>query len=281
MDADDEVLMAKFVREGKQDILLFNWQAHPKLATTLATQYGRDHRRMVSADFITSCRKQVEEATGCLAAYFTGAAGNLNPVSAIAEENVVPPLDHVAHGKALAKYCINAADAFVPAKFGPIRAKHADHRAKIDHSTDRLVGKAKEITDYYAATNDRDGATRMAREKCGLSSVYHAMAVQERAKLPKTDVIPADVLTVGELAFVMSIYEMFDTNGMEIKKASPFPMTFVLTTANMPEPVEYYLPTRQTFEHGSYASDTCPFCPGIGEEMAALYIELLNKIAKE
>ncbi len=271
-EPDRTMQLAKICRKGRPDIVLCNFQVHQ-------TDTGGVRKCGLSADIAGAMRAEVEKRTGWQFAYFTGAAGNLNPVSSIREENVIPPLDHVAHGKALARYAVAAADTFVPARFGAIRALRREHTARVNHDTDGMVPQAQEIMDYYTATNDRDGATAMAREKYGFSSVYHAKAILIRAGMPATGIIPADVLTVGDLAFVAAIYEMFDTNGMQIKESSPFPMTMLLTTAN--EKHIEYLPTRLTFEHGSYASDTCFYGPGIGEEMAELYVDMLNEIAEK
>ena len=81
---------------------------------------------------------------------------------------------------------------------------------------------------------------------------------------------------MGDLAFAMAPYEMYDTNGVEIKQGSPYKMTFVLTLANGPS--MGYLPTRLNFEHGGYAADTCRFKPGIGEALAEEFIKMLNDL---
>ena len=94
--------------------------------------------------------------------------------------------------------------------------------------------------------------------------------------MPESDAITINALCVGDLAFALAPYEMFDTNGMEIKANSPFMMTMVLTLANQGS--IGYLPTRMSFEHGSYAADTCRFSPGIGEALAEEFVKLLNQI---
>ena len=68
-------------------------------------------------------------------------------------------------------------------------------------------------------------------------------------------------------------YEMFDTNAMEIKQASPFPSTFVLTCSN----ADYdYVPSALGFDHGGYSADSCHFLPGTGELLAQAFIDLLH-----
>jgi len=38
------------------------------------------------------------------------------------------------------------------------------------------------------------------------------------------------------------------------------------------------MPTRLSFEHGSYAADTCRFAPGIGEALADEFVALLKTL---
>ena len=100
-EPDRTMQLAKICRKGRPDIVLCNFQVHQ-------TDTGGVRKCGLSADIAGAMRAEVEAQTGWQFAYFTGAAGNLNPISSIRRENVVPWLDHVAHGKALAKYAVNA-----------------------------------------------------------------------------------------------------------------------------------------------------------------------------
>lgn len=94
--------------------------------------------------------------------------------------------------------------------------------------------------------------------------------------LGKTLPLDLNVVSIGDLAFAFVPYEMFDTNGVEIKQGSPFKMTFVLALANQLS--IGYLPTKLNFEHGGYAVDICRFVPGVGEELSAAYVKMLNEL---
>lgn len=270
-DADPVMQLAKITREGGKDIVLCNFGVHQ-------TNTGGQKKYDVSADIAGAMRKAYETETGCCFAYFTGACGNVNPTSKIDEENVVPKLDHVAHGKALSDYALNAADTYVSASFGSIRTVSATKDYPINHTTDHLAEQGKKVWDLYVESNDRDLGNKLARE-LGFSSVYHASAVAKRKDMPATDAITINALCVGDLAFALAPYEMFDVNGMQIKEQSPFVMTMILTLANQGS--VGYLPARPTFEHGSYASDTCRFTPGIGETMADEFVSILKKLKEQ
>lgn len=62
---DNAMQMLRFDREGKQSALLANWQAHAVYT------YDTD---IPSADYVGVLRRNVEESTNCLFAYFQGAA---------------------------------------------------------------------------------------------------------------------------------------------------------------------------------------------------------------
>ncbi len=267
-EADPEMLLARITREGGKDIVMCNFGIHQ-------TNSGGVKKYDISSDIAGAMRAEYEANEDCCFAYFTAACGNLTPNSRIVEENPVPPKDFVAHGKMLAKYALSARGSYEPASFGVIRGKSVTKRYPINHTTDHLVPEARQFGELYVKTGDRDLANREARAK-GYSSVYHANAVVIRSQMPEDEALTIDGLTVGDLAFAVAPYEMYDTNGMQIKEGSPYKMTFVLTLSNGPS--MGYLPTMLNFEHGGYAPDTCRFMPGIGEALAEEFVTLLNDL---
>ena len=96
-----------------------------------------------------------------------------------------------------------------------------------------------------------------------------------RVDMPETLGIPMWTISMGDVAFVGAPYEMFDTNGLQIKDASPFAMTFIMTLTNEGFG---YMPSKLGFAHGGYSTDICRFKPGIGEMLAENYIELLDSM---
>ncbi len=101
-ELDPEMILLKAVREGdKKDIVLINWQAHPKL-----TGSGDWYR--ISADFVAPLRENVEAFSDTLCALFLGAAGNVNPTSYISGETLVS--NFAIYGSMLADSAISALD---------------------------------------------------------------------------------------------------------------------------------------------------------------------------
>ena len=263
-EVDNCLQLVKFIREGGKDVVIANFQMHPH-------RTGGYRKPDVSADITGAMREAYEEKTGCLFAYFTGGSGNVNGHSRIKTENVTP--DYKSHGQALAEYALEV--TFRDVKLGQLKAASKVLDAPINHDEDHLLPQAQEIDKLWKETKDQ-ALCKPLLEKYGFNSVYKAGALIARVKLPETKQIPMWTLSMGDVAFVGAPYEMFDTNGLQIKDASPFRMTFIMTLTN---DGYGYMPSKLGFEHGGYSADTCRFKPGIGELLAENYIALLESMA--
>jgi len=85
--------------------------------------------------------------------------------------------------------------------------------------------------------------------------------------------------SIGDIGFACAPYEMFDTNGMEIKSGSQFETTFVVCYANA---THSYMPSIATYqyEHAEepYEVGKCKYIPGTGELLAKEYVKMLNQL---
>lgn len=268
-DADNDLQLLRFQRVGGKDVLLVNFQAHPARVVANAANH-----KDISADFVGVFRQTVEQALDCHVAYFTGASGNLRTLSRVKSENV--STDYVTHGRALAQYAIDA-QGYAPVATGPIRVLGHTYVGKVNHSEDQLVVVASEINDYWRKTNDKEGSVAMGRP-FGIESPHHAGAILAKAKLGETMEFPMSVLAVGNVGFALASYEMFDTNGVEIKEGSPFSMTFLLTCTN---DSLVYVPSALGYQNGGYEVHQARLAPGSGEELAQQYITMLQEVYNE
>ncbi len=103
----------------------------------------------------------------------------------------------------------------------------------------------------------------------GIWEEYHATAKGNWKK-----VIPFSAITCGDLGFIAAPYEMFDTNGQEIRAASPCKTTFICTLTGGGFG---YVPSALAFPHGGYEVNNCQFVEGSGEEFAKEFVRLLNE----
>ena len=70
---------------------------------------------------------------------------------------------------------------------------------------------------------------------------------------------------VGDIVFVGLGGEVFNEIGLAIKRASPFPHTFVFTHCNG---AAGYVPTGPSYPEGGYEVQSSPFAPGADERLA-------------
>lgn len=267
-EADRTMQLLKLVRPGKQDILLANWQTHPHRS-------GGATRYEVNADIVGGMRTAMERDTGCLFAYFSGASGNINTRSRKMELNLVG--DHVVCGEFMAKHAIAALDTLTPMATGAVLCAHQKRPTATDHAMDHLAEIGLAIRQEWERTNDMAAALEKTRAY-GIHSVYHALAIYNKSKAPETKDIPMTVFAIGDFAVVGAPYEMFDTNGMQIKQGVPFARTFVCTCCN--DHVGY-IPSAYGYAHGCYEADCTSFASGSGEQLAMEYIRMLCKLKEE
>ncbi len=262
-EVDSQLQLVKITRQGGKDLVLANFQTHPH-------RTGGSKVYNVSSDLVEYFRQSVEERLDCLSAYLTGGSGNVDPTSRIREENFV--CSYVGHGQMLADYAVKAAQSFQPVGFGPVTARHLNREYPCNHAYDHLVEVAAKIRKEWGETGDFQKA-KADGAPYGIHSPYHAGSIVWNAKLPETRDIDQWTFAIGDVAFVGAPYEMFDTNGKFIKDNSPYAMTFICTCTN----ASYrYIPSSIGFKNGGYSVDACEFCPGIGEQLADSYLEMLR-----
>jgi len=102
-EPDRELQLIRFVREDKKDIVMANFQAHAKLASSGSTAHGLKNRTMMSSDFVGATREYVEaNAEDVLFALYIGASGNVNPFDVYIKEQFHKEYaTEKAYGKAL------------------------------------------------------------------------------------------------------------------------------------------------------------------------------------
>lgn len=260
--ADPELSLIKLQRGGdKQDILLMNWQAHPNLSTQIG--YYK-----ISADFVGAARSRLEEKTGMLVAYFTGASGNVHIDSKIASDS--HGLGWKEYGEKLADMTVELLPGLEAVGGTGIATTHINHMAEVDHSWEHALEAAQEVYDLWK-TKDKKSGDELGKQY-DFTSVYQARSIIERAKLGEKLGCDLYAFRVGNLGFTTGTYEMFSEAGKYVKDNSPFPVTFVIT-GNL-----IYIPTAEAYEYRSYEADTGYYAKGTSEALAEKYVEMLKSL---
>ena len=264
-DPDPLLQMVKIVREGGEDILMMNWQAHPCLGSHFDLH-------CVSADYIGEVRSYLEEKLNAKFIFFQGAAGNHNVRSKIKGE--CPTMDPADYGKLLGYRAMVALSDLQPVAGGKVASVERTLTLDIDHTEDHMLADAQTVVDFWKKTNDRKATDAMAKQY-GINSPYHAGAILRRYKQPLTKEMTIYGVRVGDLGFACAPYEMFCDNGQFIRENSPYPVTFVVTCCNA---THAYLASKLAFDYGCYEKDNRNFVRGTAEMVADNFVEILKEM---
>ena len=262
-EADSDLQIVKIVREGKKDILFCNFQGHPHRGTS-----GKSG--IASSNAPGVFREEAAKLLNSDVLYVSGAQGNLNMHSRVKEE--MKNENYMEDGKSLARYAQQAEGTYQKVSGGKVQATILTYTGHTDHSMDYLLEEAKVIAKRWQT--DANSKEAMALATSGkIHSVYHAEAIIAKQKQGPTRQLDLMAISFGDVAICGGPYEMFDTNGMEIKQGSPFTMTFA---ANMVNGAIGYVPSALCFAHGCYPADITRFAPGSGEEFRDEFLKMLH-----
>ena len=113
-EPDEEMQVMRFVREGKKDVILVNWQCHP-------TSSGGSKKTNTSSDWPGIVRNTVGEAEDAICVFHQGAAGNLIPYSAIEGEKGYPGDAFREHGALISQTALEILkNNMTPARTGKL-----------------------------------------------------------------------------------------------------------------------------------------------------------------
>lgn len=262
-EADQELQIVNFVREGEKDILLLSFPAHCTMNQSITS---------LSADYPEIVRKHIEENGDYEVAFFQGSSGDQVPSSRIAGEEFSS--DYRVYGKELARYALEALDAGLTKsetsdlKFTKKVYVGNSNKEGVERLADAQAVQA--VIEQYGKTSNE---AKAAAQQYGFSSVYASGAVITRSKMEELNKMELRTFAVGDVGFVVAPYEMFGYHGQLIKEQSPYAMTFISTLG---EGDIGYLPTVEAAEYACYESEVSVFERGTGDKAADEFIAMLN-----
>jgi hypothetical protein len=259
-EADDTMQVIRFNRTDAKDIVMVNWQAHPAHAIDMFPN-------MITSDFVHYFRKGAEEQYDINFAFFQGASGNINLHSYVKGKKIYN--NYMQVGLALPAVLGEALENMTPVSLGKIKAERVDFDVTVNHADDHLYDKALEVNKEKDATKQKELIA-----KYGFQSKYEASSIITRYNYGVTETFSLSAISFGDLGFASTPYEMFDTNGMEVKDGSPFKMTFVCSCTNGSWS---YVAADHAYENGGYEVYNCKFVRGTAEAVVGELLRLLNK----
>lgn len=278
-ESDKEMRLIKFVRKDKKPVIMVNFQGHPHMGTDGSST-------TIHSDWPGVMRDMVELELDAQCIYFSGAGANLNSSTPITED--VVSADFREHGERAAEYVIGAEDSYTKAETGPVVCVEQTQTYEADHTLDHLLDVAK-IVDNARKNQGMSAAHQKVKEFPELNSAYQATAIVNKALQGQTKDLSYTVITFGDVAISGHSYEMFDTNGKELREGTvgnefyaaedqlenPFPMTFVASLANAGNG---YIPSYTGFANGGYERDITRYAQGTGELIVGDVLHVLNDL---
>ena len=264
-EADDTVQVIRFVRDDKKDVLMANWQSHAASAIGL-------HPNSLTADLVGYARDNAESLDDdVLFALYIGASGNIALGARVPGTKKYK--DYKAVGTALGEIIIETCNKMERAHAGAIKVSASSYKVYVRKDDAETVKKAKE----FESLKEGSSEYKALLDKYGFNSKYEVEAINKRANSGESEIFYLSAFSFGDLGFVSVPYEMFDTNGVQIKEGSPMKMTFVLTNANG---WAGYIPDENAIPHGGYEVYMTKYAFGTAERIVDELLKMLNKQAK-
>ena len=263
-DVNHEMILVNFKREGKDNVMLVNWAAHP--ANPYDAAIGNLN---ISADHPGWCRDKLEQLTGAKVAYFNGASGDVVMRSSV--ESLKHGMNAKQYGEKLAEMAYEHINEMKPLEVDTVKATQYKATVNVEHELEHLIPQCLEIKAVRSDRSQKDKADKMARD-IGLSSAYHANAIISRSSMGATEQRTLNVFRIGPVSFTTGTYEMASEHAGELKAASPYEFTFQICGNTK------YIPREEAIDYQSYEGTIRPYTRETGDVLVAKYVEMLESI---
>lgn len=263
LEADCTMVLVKFVREGKKDVLLVNWGAHCDMSKKIGFH-------LIAPSYPGPLRNKLEELTGDHVAYFTAASGNVGGGSRVKAIQETIPAGWIEYGEKLANAAFAALPTLQKVEGEGIKTCHRIVAVDVDHSWDPMIEQANEVYDLWKTVGKEEGDA--LGKTYNFTSSYQARAIRTRYNMDKTTDLELNAFRVGGLSFTTGTYEMFSESGKAVRDGSPFPFTF-LVTGNAT-----YVSSETAYDYRCYEADTGLYARGTAEKLVDEYIRMLNEV---
>ncbi len=260
-EADNNVRLVRFVREGKNDIALVNFSTHPD------TMGGK----MISADWPGFVRRFVEEDhshTHCIC--INGAQGDSNHIDPWREEKQSGYFRAEHMGRVIADTAGKLWDATTPAAEGKL------------YSAARLVWnftnkKGSEYYDecaalYYAHWRGEEHPKQTAHGY-DIGECERIVKLRERGMIFQC--VPVNVISLGDIALVGFGGEPFMHYAQLAREQAPDKFVICACCANA---YEDYLPTDSAFDEGGYEATSTAFTKGLEADCIKAVAQMFSEM---
>ena len=262
-EPDEQLQLVRFVREGKPEIALVNFQCHPdSIGGT-----------KISADWPgLSCGYLEAAMSGSVRAIFVnGAEGDTNGVN-VNGEAVKKGYERAKHmARVVAGAALAAWGRCETVDAGKISTRAFGVKAATNKGTEEEAKKARECVNLHKA--GRISEIPLGIGKSRTATVAEAYRILHTRHMPDEVELPVSMVSIGKsIAFCGFPGEPFTWMGKEVKERSPFRMTIPACCVNG----SYgYFPVKSAFTTGGYENATARYRAGTAEKLVAAALKEL------
>ena len=261
-DADNTVRLVKFVREGKKDIALVNFQTHPDVVGG----------NKFSADWPGFVRTYTENALdGVHCIVVNGCQGDVNHLdflngTSIGKDSELRYLHAQYMGKTVSNVAVSLWD-----KVAPLDVNDVSCQIKYSYIKSN-TGGSEDIAEMTTLFNDYiDG--KIKKPNMADAGKWRRIASMTRTMLVQA--IPVTVLSFGKVVILGYAGEPFTEYAVNPRNAFP---ELIVLTACLANGAQGYFPSAEAYAEGGYESASSEFTPEIAPTLQSVAKELLQNV---
>ncbi len=262
--SDDSLQLVRIVREGKDDVVIINFQCHPDVIG------GNKY----SSDWPGRTRRAFEGAVpGTKCIFFNGAQGDTNHYCLTPEYHTEKSYRHSMHmGLSVAGEAMKLYTYAEPIECNGVDYKQYNYEVPSNRGTPEQLPLAEK----YIALHEAGKRSEIPYTGMEYTTVVaEAYRIKQLENGPDSYTLYLNAVKVGSIAFSGIPGEPFTDIGRGIKDGSPFDMTIVCCCANGDEA---YYPMQSAYDEGGYEARSSTFAAGIAERIIDGSVEMLKKI---
>ena len=256
-EPDEQLQLVRFVRSRKREIAMMNFQCHPD--TIGGTRFSADWPGLACGYLEHAMDGNVD------AILINGAQGDTNHLRVKKNPGEVIPerYEMAKHmGRVVAGVALSVWGICVPAKTGKVQAAVRNVRALTNKGRPDEVLMAAKYVKLHRSGRGREIPGIGMEHTANVAAAYRIMELKDS---PEEVDVPVSVVAIGDsLAFGGFPGEPFTWVGTELKRRSPFAMTFPACCVNG---LRDYFPTRSAYTEGGYENASSRFKAGIAESL--------------
>ena len=262
---DEQLQLVRILREGKDEIVLLNFQVHPDVI----------NGNLISADYPGFVRRIFEAAVpGTKCIYFNGAQGDTNHINHFApRERTMGKYKHSRHmGMSIVGEAMKIYTYAEKVEGEDVNFVQHDITVPSHRGTPEQLPLAHKYVELHDAHRDNEIPYHGMEHTTVIAEAYRIVRLENG---PDSFTLHLNAVRFGNIAFSGIPGEPFTDIGRGIKEGSPFYMTFVNCCANGSEA---YFPMQSAFDEGGYEARSSKFCAGIAETLIDESVKMLKSI---